>query len=152
MTNWRPPQFIKVKAIGLPIRDGRFLAAEVFMDDGSVKGIRPLGGSIDFGETREEALAREFSEELGTHIKIIGPWTTFENIYRHEGSLGHEIVFAAEIALDDVALYDREEIVFSEDDGTLCHAKWFNLATAATSGFEVFPTGLSDWLAAKAGI
>ncbi|UWR95544.1 hypothetical protein [Phaeobacter inhibens] len=34
MTIWRPAQSIRVKTIGLPWRDGRFLAAEVPDDSG----------------------------------------------------------------------------------------------------------------------
>ncbi len=150
MTTWRPPQSIKVKTIGLPFHRGRFLAADVPMDDGTIKGIRPIGGSIEFGETREEALAREFLEELGTRITVTGPWIVFENIFRHEGSLGHEMVFAAEVELADAGLYEREDIIFSEDDGTICHARWFDFAAVRASGLEIFPIGLSDWLARRA--
>ncbi|PDV86278.1 DNA mismatch repair protein MutT [Rhizobium sp. H4] len=62
MTVWRPPQQIRVKVIGLAWRQDRLLAAEVEDDGGRIKGIRPLGGSIEFGETREQALQREFRE------------------------------------------------------------------------------------------
>ena len=117
MTVWRPKQHVAVKVIGLVRRGASLLAAEVEGDDGRVKGVRPLGGTVEFGETRERALEREFFEELGTGIRVLGPWFAFENIFAHEGDIGHEIIFAAGIELADRSLYARDKIVFTESDG-----------------------------------
>lgn len=146
MTTWRPPQQIRVKVIGLAWREDALLAVEVLDDRGRIKGVRPPGGSVAFGESREQALDREFREELGCGVTMTGPWTVFENIYRHEGALGHEIVFAADIRLHDAALYDRDVIRFSEDDGTACTARWLRPA-ALPDGAALFPDGLAAALA-----
>lgn len=146
MTTWRPPQQIRVKVIGLAWRGDALLAVEVLDDRGRIKGVRPPGGSVAFGETREQALDREFREELGCGVTMTGPWTVFENLYRHEGALGHEIVFAADIRLHDAALYDRDVIRFSEDDGTACTARWLR-PSALPDGAVLFPDGLAAALA-----
>lgn len=143
MTTWRPPSIIRVKVIGLAWHGQRLLAAEVETDAGTVKGVRPLGGSVDYGETREQALHREFMEELGTAIAIRGPWLAFENIFEHEGALGHEIIFAAEVELADQTLYQRDEIIFAEDDGTACKARWIDLDDLKASGLALYPSGLA---------
>lgn len=142
MTRWRPPQHIRAKVIGLAWRDDRLLAVEVRDDAGRLKGVRPPGGSIAFGETREEALIREFREEFGCGVAITGPWSVFENIFRHEGVLGHEIVFAADVGLHDAALYGRDAIHFREDNGTPCTARWFR-PDALDEGVALFPDGLT---------
>ena len=63
MTPWRPSSTIRVKALGLHWRDGRLLASEVNRDDGTLKGVRPLGGTVEFGETWQDALIREYQED-----------------------------------------------------------------------------------------
>ena len=65
MNSWRPSPQIRVKALGLHWRDGKLLAAEVRDDAGHIRGVRPLGGSVEFGETARAAVIREFQEELG---------------------------------------------------------------------------------------
>jgi ADP-ribose pyrophosphatase YjhB (NUDIX family) len=147
MQTWRPPQKIPVKVLGLAWREDRLLAAEVTRDDGSVKGIRPPGGSIEFGETREQALEREFYEEFGCGIAIEGPWTVFENLFRHEGAQGHEFIFAADIRLLDESLYQRSEITLVEHDRSVWTARWFT-PHALPEGVELYPAGLAAYLAA----
>ncbi|MGG7578950.1 NUDIX hydrolase [Rhizobium sp. Nf11,1] len=146
MTVWRPPQQIRVKVIGLAWRENRLLAAEVEDDSGRIKGVRPLGGSIEFGETREQALHREIREELGTEIRIVGPWHVLENIFEHHGSIGHEIIFAADVELADQGLYERDEIRYCELDETAATARWFGRDMLRDAGLDLYPTGLETVL------
>ena len=119
---------------------------EVYADDGSVKGVRPLGGLIEFGETREQAIKREFLEELDTKIELSGRWRTFENLYDHAGMRGHELIFAIGISLADKSLNRKDVIVFSEDSGTSNTARWFPLEDIKSGAIELFPTGLLEAL------
>ena len=146
MTIWRPAKTIKVKVLGLVWRGREILAAEVLSDAGQLKGVRPLGGSIEFGETREQALAREFQEELGCGISLVGPWIAFENLYWHEGVPGHEFIFAANIRLEDACYYEREEIEVVESDQTVCTARWFR-PDGLPTGVELYPNSLAAQLA-----
>lgn len=140
MPVWRPDKHIRVKVLGLAWRGEELLAAEIERDDGTVKGVRPLGGAIEFGETREQALHREFQEELQTDIRILGAWQAIENLYEYEGMTGHEIIFAAPIELLERSLYEREEIRFM--DGVAAVARWFNPVQLSASGLALYPNGL----------
>jgi ADP-ribose pyrophosphatase YjhB (NUDIX family) len=141
VTIWTPSTAIRVKVIGLAWRGDKLLLAEVEESSGRVKGARPLGGCVEFGETREQALHREFEEELGCGITLAGPWHSFENIYEHEGATGHEYLFAANIILADTTLYTKEEIAFLEDNGIGCSARWWS-PTALPTGVDLYPREL----------
>lgn len=103
-------------AVGLPVRSGR-----VLMIDGTdhVKAEafhRAIGGGIEFGETAEAALRREFLEELGVSLGEVELLDVIENIFTHEGSPGHEIahVYAVESAEIDAIPLDASLEVLDE--------------------------------------
>jgi len=146
MSKWRPVQQIQTKVIGICVNKGKLLAMEVYDDKGKVKGVRPLGGLIEFGETRETAIAREFMEELNTEITLSGRWRTFENLYLHGGERGHELIFAIGMTLNNRELYRQEVIAFSEDSGTSNVARWLSLESLKAGEIELYPTGLLEAL------
>ena len=141
MTVWTPATSIKVKVLGLAWRGEQLLVGEVEDSSGRVKGVRPLGGCIDFGETREQALAREFEEELGCKVVVTGPWHAFENIYEHEGATGHEFIFAADVTLSDPQFYAQDRFRFLESDESACRAAWVS-PLALPDDVELYPASL----------
>ena len=148
MTVWRPASAIRVKAIGLAWHEGRLLAAEVLDDRGRVKGVRPLGGSVEFGERWQDALEREFAEELGLAVTIEREAGALENIYTHEGAVGHEVIFVADVRLPAGTVQGRDEIRFNEHDGVPCVARWFDVSLLDQTGEPaLYPEGLRRLLA-----
>lgn len=88
---------------------------------------RLLGGGIEFGETAEEALHREFLEELGVEIQNLRRLDVVENIFTYNNKPGHEIVFVYEAELADKSLYEQDTLVFCEQGQTAPYAEWADM-------------------------
>jgi ADP-ribose pyrophosphatase YjhB (NUDIX family) len=145
MSVWRPPSIVRPIAVGVVRRGEELLLMAVQDDDGEIKGWRPLGGTIEFGERAADALAREFAEELGLAIAEPELLTVLENHYSHHGVSGHEIVFVFETRFIDHAHYDHEEFTF-EDGGVRNEARWIALTDFLHGETELFPVGLLERL------
>ena len=128
MTSWRPAPGIRLKALGLHWRGDRLLAAEVRNDAGRLKGVRPLGGTVEFGETAADAVIREFREELGLEITTRGAPVWMENRYTHEGQPGHEIIALFDIDIPAATCPADQRFAIIENGCTLCFAQWFALS------------------------
>lgn len=150
---WRPVQEIRVKALGLIWRDDALLAAEVYNDAGVLKGVRPLGGSVEFGENWRDTVVREIAEELAITVRVSGEFVVMENLYLHEGARGHEIIFAADVTLCDATeaalLEANEEVMFREDNGVLCRARWVQMQDVRDGRIALFPEGLLEALSER---
>lgn len=147
MIDRAPVNPIKVKALGLHWRGHRLLASEIRESDGRLKGVRPLGGTVEVGETTAQTLHREFREELDTDITITGDPIVLENIFHHLGMPGHEIVFLYPITFPDGAFADRDALHFQEDNSEHCIARWFDLNDLdRPNGLPLYPNGLKAHL------
>lgn len=146
MTIWRPANSITVKALALIWQDDALLLTEIYDDLGNVKGMRPLGGTVEFGEPWQDALQREFLEELGVRIALGNEHFVLENIYEHYGQTGHEIIFLCHAHFSDGRFYRQDAIPFLEHDETECLARWMSIAELEAKGIELFPEGLREKL------
>ena len=84
---------IRPICLGL-VRDdrGRLLFDSMADPKKSISFLRPIGGGIEFGESIEAAIKREFYEEIGIDIVLVRHIKTFENIFEYDGKTGHEFV------------------------------------------------------------
>jgi ADP-ribose pyrophosphatase YjhB (NUDIX family) len=133
---------IRPIVIGLAIRDGAVLAAEGYDDVKGERFYRPPGGEIEFGESSEEALRREWREELDMDLASARFLGVLENRFEFNGEPGHEVVFAylVELSADDGL---RDEIVLREGDLEV-RATWLPLAAVRDGSERLYPEGLVD--------
>ncbi|ASP33416.1 NUDIX hydrolase [Labrenzia sp. VG12] len=150
MTIWRPSSSITVKAMALIWQDDALLLSEIRDDAGRVTGMRPLGGSVEFGEPWRDALQREFLEELGTRITLLDNHFVMENIYEHHGVTGHEIVFLCHAHFTDSSYYRMDTVIYEINDDTMGTAKWITLDELAAKGLDLYPAGLAQKLSPPA--
>ena len=140
--DWRPQPRIRAIVVGVVWRGGELLVFEGYNVSKAQLFYRPLGGGIEFGEAAEEALAREFREEVDSDLEDVRYLGTLENIYVYEGHPGHELVRVYEARLAAQSLYERDSWDFQTEDGSTCHAVWKRLEDFADA--PLYPNGLVD--------
>lgn len=143
---WRPRDFVRPIAIGIFRKDDRILAGPVHDDAGQIKGWRPLGGGISFGENAADTLRREITEETGQEIAVEHSLGALENIFDHHGTAGHEIVLVFAARFENAELYEADQIAFSERPGEELTAKWVSLDKARAGRIALYPEGLAELL------
>jgi 8-oxo-dGTP pyrophosphatase MutT (NUDIX family) len=106
---------------------------------------RPLGGSIEFGETSQSAIVREIKEEIGADIIDVKLLGVLESLFEFEGKRCHEVVFIYDAELVDEKLYAQKTIIGQETDGSEISATWQKLDYFVAQG-RLVPEGLFDLL------
>lgn len=107
---------------------------------------RPLGGGIEFHETGEAALEREFMEEVGSKIVVGDLVHTFENIFTYEGHRGHEIVLLYEAKFEDDSMYQKSELDIVESGKVISKAVWRSLEEIQLEKAKIYPSGIEKGL------
>lgn len=117
----------------------------VFEGHDSIKNetyYRPLGGGIEFGESGEAAVRREIMEELHSEIEELIPLGFLENIFVHNGKMGHEIVMVYDGVLKMQGLYEQAEMEIEESNGERIRVLWKNLDEFGEGKSILYPDGL----------
>lgn len=129
------------------IRDGdRILVWEDHNPDtGEVVAV-PLAGGLEFGETGEEAIARELREEIGATATRTDYLGTIEDVFEWAGQKRHELHLIYDVGVSEPSVYEVEEIPVVEDDGTTYVARWRPLSEFRGSA-RLAPDGLLDLIA-----
>ncbi|MEP1933101.1 MAG: NUDIX domain-containing protein [Roseibium sp.] len=146
MPIWRPSETITVKALALIWQDDALLLSDVHDDHGRVTGMRPLGGTVEFGEPWRDALQREFLEELDARITLLDDHFVMENLFEHHGVAGHEIVFLCHAHFNDNIPYQKDSFVVEEDVDRRGTARWASLDELEAKQLDLYPLGLKDRL------
>lgn len=87
------------------------------------------GGRVDAGERAQDAIRREFLEELGVSVECEDLVCVGENFFEYNGEPHHEIglYFAARIS-EGSEISDQGRIHFGVEGGRRLEFKWFPLA------------------------
>jgi ADP-ribose pyrophosphatase YjhB (NUDIX family) len=138
------PRRIRPVALAVIRRGAELLVFEGRDDVKSETYYRPLGGGIEFGEPAEDALRREFREELAAELTNVSLLGVLENIFTVFGRPSHEIVFLFEAELADRSWYEREDLGTVIDEGSPVFWRDF------TGGDSIlYPTGLHELMSAE---
>ncbi|WP_227374151.1 NUDIX hydrolase [Haladaptatus halobius] len=99
---------IRVSARGLIRRDDEILVARDRDPAEDDHFHYLLGGGVEFGEHSEDALHREFEEELGVSLANISHFGTYEEVFTFDGQRTHEVWRVYEADIVEPWPYERD--------------------------------------------
>jgi len=129
---------IRVKVFCVLRRGPQLLLSFAIDPDTGARYGRLLGGGIEPGERSEDAVRREFHEEISAELTNLRRLGVVENIFTWEGQLHHEVIFVFAADFADRACYARETFVVNEAvcDGP---AEWVDLRRVLSGEVTVYP-------------
>jgi len=115
---------IRPIVLGIARHNNKLLVSEGYDKTTGKIFYRCLGGGIEFLETSEEALKREYKEELDIDIEVNEFCGIAENIFTFEGKKAHELVLFYNIKIKDSDL--KEKYIVTEE-GSKTEAVWIDI-------------------------
>ena len=115
---------IRPIAFGLAIKNNKLLVSEGFDKVKNETFYRCLGGGIEFLEKSEEALKREFLEEINVDITVKDFLGISENIFTYQGKKAHELILFYSIEISDENYQEEYKVI---DDHGETIAKWIDI-------------------------
>ncbi|MGL5081791.1 MAG: NUDIX hydrolase [Microcoleaceae cyanobacterium] len=132
---------IRVLALGLIQRENHLFLSEGYDPTQQETFYRPLGGGVEFGELSQEALKREFLEELDAGLTQIQYLGCLESVFVYDGKPGHEIIQLYRCDFEDQTLYKSEQVTFQEGDRQKT-ALWMPLSRFQSGELTLYPANL----------
>ena len=134
---------IRPVVLGLAIKNNKLLVSEGFDKIKNETFYRCLGGGIEFLEKSEEALKREFLEEINISITVKDFLGISENIFTYQGKKAHELILFYSIEISDEN-YQEEYIV--TDDHSKTVAKWIDIDEFKNKNKILYPEEVFKYL------
>lgn len=128
---------IRPVVLGVIVKNNKLLVSHGYDEIKKQDFYRCLGGGIEFKEKSEDALKREFQEEISKEIIIKDFLGISENIFTFNGKHGHEIVlfYSADFKPCDY----QEEYVMIEDGGEPEKAIWMDINDFKNDKAIIYP-------------
>ena len=137
-SNYYPLSTIRATVLGLIQHQARLLVSVGFDSMKQSNYYRVLGGGIEFGETSEAALRREFWEELQAELTNICYLGCIENLFTLEGKPGHEIIQLYRCDFVDSRLYQQPYLIGCEGNDSF-KAEWIEIDRFCSGELRLVP-------------
>ena len=141
---------VRVVVLGKVVRpnDGRFLFIKGYDKVKDENFYRFVGGGVEFMERAEDALKREFKEEIKADITV-GKCLGFrENIFNFNGKDGHEYAIIYDVEFKDKTFYTKKSVVGNEDNGESFVCEWVDVLNAE---IPIYPQGTKELIMGSTG-
>jgi len=133
---------IRPIALGLAIKNNKVLVSEGYDKVKDQTFYRCLGGGIEFLEKSDEALKREFKEEIGADVTVKDFLGLQENIFTFNGKNGHELIFIYSVDINDCDYKEEYNII----DEVNSIAKWIDIEGFKSGKEILYPTEVLKYL------
>ncbi|RPJ49330.1 MAG: NUDIX domain-containing protein [Chloroflexi bacterium] len=139
-----PAGIFSYRVGGILIRDGKVLLQRPPGDP----GYAIPGGHVSFGETSQDALAREFKEETGADIRLIRLFCVGENFFPWGEQRCHQIhlYFLVELCDETQIPVDRTFYAYDELEHQRVHLEFSWIPLASLDTITVYPMFLGEKL------
>lgn len=107
---------------------------------------RFLGGGIDFGETSQAALEREFAEEIQAALTGIEYLTCLDNVFMFNGKAKHELIQLFRAQFVDAAFYQLGETFELVEGDRTETAFWLSAARIRSGECRLVPEACLKYL------
>lgn len=134
---------IRPIALGLAIKNNKLLVSEGFDKVKNETFYRCLGGGIEFLEKSEEALKREFLEEINIDITVKDFLGISENIFTYQGKKAHELILFYSIDISDENYKEEYKVI---DDHGETIAKWIDIEEFKNKNKILYPEEVFKYL------
>lgn len=140
-----PHQRIRVIALGLIKTETHLFVYEGYDSIKNQTFYRALGGGVEFHETSQDALQREFQEEIRAELTNIQYLGCIENLFIHEGQPGHELIQLYQCDFADPRFYELESLVGNEG-GAEFTALWIEIARCKSGELRLVPSACLGYI------
>lgn len=134
---------IRPIALGLAIKNNKLLVSEGFDKVKNETFYRCLGGGIEFLEKSEEALKREFLEEINIDITVKDFLGISENIFTYQEKKAHELILFYSIDISDENYKEEYKVI---DDHGETIAKWIDIEEFKNKNKILYPEEVFKYL------
>lgn len=120
------------RVVGICIKENKIFLSKMRSDDYWTF----IGGKAMFGESTDEAVIREYSEEVGAALQVDHLMAVIENFFKLDGKQWHQYIFFYLLRDENNVLepFDGERHIADESNAVY---KWFDLS--GLDGIKIKP-------------
>lgn len=134
---------IRPIVLGIVRKGNKLLVSKGYDKSKKQEFYRCLGGGIEFLERSEDALIREFKEELNINIKVGKFLGICESIFNYKGKNAHELVLLYDAYIDDKDYQEKYKVI---DDESETEAVWIEINRFKDKELTLYPEEIFNYL------
>lgn len=134
---------IRPVVLGIAKKNNKILVSKGYDKVKEQTFYRCLGGGIEFLETSQEALKREYNEEIGIDIIVEDFCGISENIFTYQGKKAHELIFFYNIKIKEEDIKEKYHII---DDNCEVDAYWIDVDEFKNNKKTLYPEQIYKYI------